>query len=52
MRRAWYDNGQLRYEWNYINDKQHGIQQTWLTDGTLIYKSNFILGVKQRDMCN
>ena len=35
MKRVWYKNGQLKYEFPFQNDKRHGISKWWYENGHL-----------------
>lgn len=39
-----YDNGQLSYRWNYLNNKPHGMHTGWSTDGSILYRFYYING--------
>lgn len=38
----YYPNGQIEYEWNYINGYQHGVQKGWHENGQLSFEQNYI----------
>jgi len=44
--RVWYQNGQLRYENNYLHNDKHGIQRAWYKNGQLAYKQNWFRGAR------
>ncbi len=37
-----YPNGQIEYEWNYVNGGKHGIQKGWHENGKLHFEQNYI----------
>ena len=39
--RAWYENGQIKYEHNYKNDRRHGIFRGWYQIGQIRFEENF-----------
>jgi len=39
--RCWYSNGNLHYEYNIRNGRQHGICREWYGDGTLWFERNY-----------
>jgi len=43
-KREYYCNGQLMYEWNYINGQLHGLCKGWYSNGQLMYEWNYING--------
>tara|TARA_B110000858_G_C17432295_1_gene305987 strand:+ start:249 stop:560 length:312 start_codon:yes stop_codon:yes gene_type:complete len=38
----YYDNGQLRYKWQYLNYKIHGDQFDYYSNGKLNYKTQYL----------
>jgi len=42
IKRDYYDNGLLRYEHNYVNNKLEGLQKQWYDNGQLWYKFNYV----------
>jgi len=44
--RAWYDNGQLRVEESYKDDKLDGVQRCWHGNGRLWREGNYKNGLK------
>ncbi|MAV64811.1 MAG: hypothetical protein CMG00_06450 [Candidatus Marinimicrobia bacterium] len=43
----WYENGVLKSEINYENDKLNGIARGWYENGQLMFEVNFINGKKE-----
>lgn len=39
---TYYPNGQIEYEWNYVNGGKHGIQKGWHENGTLSFEFNYV----------
>ena len=39
-------SGQQRYKFNYVNGRQHGIQEGWYRNGQQEYKENYVNGQK------
>ena len=37
-----YPNGQIEYEWNYVNGGKHGIQKGWHENGKLSFEQNYV----------
>lgn len=38
---TYYPNGQIEYEWNYVNGGKHGIQRGWHENGELSFEQNY-----------
>jgi hypothetical protein len=38
---TYYPNGQIEYEWNYVNGGKHGIQKGWHENGQLSFEQNY-----------
>ena len=43
--REWYDNGQLWYEYNYVNGNSYGLCRGWYFDGQLRNEYNYVNGI-------
>jgi len=41
IRRGWYQNGQLWYESNYLQDQRHGIRRGWHENGQFWFETNY-----------
>ena len=41
LHEAWYENGQLQYEWNFKDGKEDGLSRAWYEDGQLMFEYNF-----------
>ncbi len=37
-----YPNGQIEYEWNYVNGGKHGVQKGWHENGKLSFEQNYV----------
>lgn len=44
---GYYPNGQLRYKWEYLNDKRHGKQIGYWENGDEWYDFTFVNGRKK-----
>ena len=44
IERKYYDDGQLRYEWNYVNGQRHGLCKGWHENGQLWYEDKYVNG--------
>ena len=44
--RDWYENGQLKFEWNYKDGKEDGLHRGWWEDGKLFKEINYKDGVQ------
>ena len=43
-KKAYYNNGQLRYEHPYQNGKSHGVHKAWRENGELEYENYYLYG--------
>ena len=50
LHRAWYEDGQLRYERNFKDGKYEGLHRVWYENGRLKYESNYKDG-KTNGLC-
>ena len=44
---TYYENGQLKLEENYINDKLEGKSTGWCDNGQLSHEGNYINGIRE-----
>jgi len=44
LSKGWYSNGQLWYEWNFVNGQRHGVSKGWYSNGQLAYENNYVNG--------
>lgn len=44
VKESHYNNGQLEYRYNYLNNKPHGLAKWWWNNGQLWYRANFLNG--------
>ena len=45
--KTFYENGNIKSEDHYVNDKRHGISKMWNEDGSLRYSDNYVNGERQ-----
>jgi len=38
--------GQQKYKWNYLNGREHGVQEGWYENGQQMYKGDYVNGQK------
>jgi len=46
VHKEWYENEQLKEEWNYKNNKEDGLCRGWWKNGNLKFKYFYVLGVE------
>ncbi|MBF0433301.1 MAG: toxin-antitoxin system YwqK family antitoxin [Fibrobacteria bacterium] len=42
--KAWFDNGQIHHEINYLDDKKHGVQRSYYKNGKQELEENYLFG--------
>ena len=40
--KKWYENGQLKYEYPYVDNKLHGLRKGWYENGQLSFENLYV----------